>query len=157
MPCPLSVDPSPFSAILAPSFQKRPKKKFTIEQDQRLRELVGDDPCPDWPRIAQQMEGKNARQCRERYRHYLDKTVSHQRWTAEEDELLRTLQGSLGNDWAAIAAKMPGRKNTAVKNRFRCGSFQKKIGRADPPEETFDLTDFEEMEFGVDGWDLLFS
>jgi hypothetical protein len=111
----------------------KPKKKFSPEQDERIRDLVGDQRFPDWAAIAEQIDGKNARQCRERYQHYLAPQVCAAPWTSEEDERLRELHDAFGNDWARIAARMPGRTNTGVKNRFNGQMFQQKVA---PVEES---------------------
>jgi hypothetical protein len=101
-----------------------PKKKFSPEQDERIRELVGNQRFPDWNAITQQIEGKNARQFRERYQHYQAPEICPEPWTLEEDARLRALHAQLHNDWAKIAERMPGRTNTAVKDRFRLAGFR---------------------------------
>jgi hypothetical protein len=139
----------------------KPKRKFSPEQDQRIRELVGDERFPDWAAIAEEIEGKNARQCRERYQHYLAPQVCGQPWTSEEDERLRELHATFGNDWARIAAQMPGRTNTGVKNRFNGQLYQQRVTPADegPIElgigvEMEPITDFEIPDFGAGlDWD----
>jgi hypothetical protein len=96
------------SASLMPG-KAKPKKKFSPEQDQGIRELVGDQNFPNWGAIAEQIEGKDARQCPERYQHYLAPHVCAEPWTPAEDERLRGLHRVHGNDWARIAACMHAR------------------------------------------------
>jgi hypothetical protein len=99
-----------------------PKKvrrwKFAPEEDAQLTELVkayGDD---DWFTISCLMPGRNPRQCRERWRHYLTPTVTSRPFTAEEDSRLLQLQGELGPKWKAMVGSFEGRTDISLKNRW---------------------------------------
>jgi hypothetical protein len=131
----------------------KPKKKFSADQDEKIRELVGDQRFPDWKTIAEQIEGKNARQCRERYQHYLAPDVCPEPWTPDEDAHLSTLYAQFPNDWARIAERMSGRTNTGVKNRFHSAGFRQNCAvntgeRDSPTDPSFDIDDFEIPTFG---------
>lgn len=94
------------------------KKKFTPEEDSKIIQLVGDEKYPCWHFISQQIPGKTARQCRERYQHYLSPSISNAPWTEEENQLLETLQQQYGNNWAKITEYFKGRTNTYLKNKW---------------------------------------
>ena len=94
------------------------KRKFTPEEDSLIIELVGGERYPNWNDIASHIQGKNARQCRERYNHYLAPNVSNDPWTEEEDQILLEKFKEFGTDWAKICTFFKGRTNTAVKNRY---------------------------------------
>jgi hypothetical protein len=94
----------------------RQRIKFTPQQDDRIRALA--EKGTAWKCIALQIPGKSPRQCRERYLHYLKPTVSNDPWMPEEDAMLCRLHSEFGNSWAVIAKALPGRTNTAVKNRW---------------------------------------
>ena len=94
------------------------KKKFTPEEDSKIVELVGDAKYPCWQKISQQIPGKTARQCRERYQHYLSPSISNAPWTEEENQLLERLQQQFGNNWAKITEYFDGRTNTYLKNKW---------------------------------------
>lgn len=48
----------------------------------------------------------------------LDPCITREAWSGEEVAALFCAQEELGNKWAAIAARLPGRPETAVKNTF---------------------------------------
>ncbi len=51
--------------------EKTVKSKFTPEEDARLQELVAQFGSDNWTVIAQNMDGRTPRQCRERWTYYL--------------------------------------------------------------------------------------
>ncbi len=59
----------------------------------------------------------------------MDEVLSNPRkeWTTAEDELIRSMVGEIGTKWRQIAAKMPGRSDDAVRNRFS------RLNRSDVP------------------------
>jgi hypothetical protein len=65
------------------------------------------------------MPQKNARQCKDRWFHYLCPGLNNQSWTAEEDRLLLEKQSELGQKWVAIARFFPHRTDLMIKNRFQ--------------------------------------
>jgi hypothetical protein len=98
------------------------RRKFTCAEDELIKRgvLEQKDPrYPDWNVVAAQIEGKNSRQVRERYQHYLGPGLSSEPWTPDEDLKLMSLYGMYGKgNWLAISQRMPGRSNAAVKNRW---------------------------------------
>lgn len=97
----------------------KPHAKFSPCDDDRLRqivELVGDD---DWNLIAQYMQYRNPRQCRERWQNYLCPSLNRSPWTDEEDRLLLQKQRELGSRWVQISTFFHNRTDAMVKNRFQ--------------------------------------
>ena len=66
---------------------RKQKSPFTPEEDARLKELVAEKGDRQWNVIQGLMPGRNARQCRERWRNYLSPEVKNGPWTKEEDEI----------------------------------------------------------------------
>lgn len=98
------------------------KGSWAAEEDAllvSLLEAIGDG-VKVWSDIAGHVPGRNAKQCRERWVNNLDPTVNKGPWSAEEDAALLAAQKELGNKWSAIAERMPGRPDNAVKNRWYC-------------------------------------
>jgi hypothetical protein len=72
----------------------------------------------NWPLIAFLMLDRNARQCRDRWFHYLAPGLNHEPWTSEEDALLLQKFRELGSKWAKIAKFFPGRTRENCRNRL---------------------------------------
>jgi myb proto-oncogene protein len=49
----------------------------------------------------------------------LDPSLVKTPWKPKEDLMILEVQQKKGNKWAKIAAKLPGRTENAVKNRFK--------------------------------------
>jgi hypothetical protein len=122
-----SNDPPPCETFSAPG--RSPKAKFTRNEDLRLCELVETIGMTNWPKIASLMPDRNARQCRERYRNYLDPDLRWDRWTPEEDKLLIAKFRDLGPRWNTIGQFFVNRSDNALRNRWQQLSRRKmKIG-----------------------------
>jgi hypothetical protein len=44
-----------------------------------------------------------------RYHNHLDKNITNSEWSRQEEELLYNMQDDIGNKWALISSKLPGR------------------------------------------------
>lgn len=96
------------------------KVRFTPEQDELIQKIVQEQGPgkTNWAVVAQHIEGKNAKQCRERYQHFLAPEIERRPWDLYEDFRLIQFHDKYGNDWAKIATMLPGRSNNDVKNRY---------------------------------------
>ncbi len=92
--------------VLKPGLIKGP---WTPEEDDLVRQLVGVHGTKKWSMIAQNLEGRLGKQCRERWYNHLDPAIKRTPWTEEEDKQIITLQHRLGNKWADIAIEVEGR------------------------------------------------
>lgn len=90
--------------------------RFTAEEDITILSLV-EKHGKDWVVIAREM-GTTERQCRERYRDYLDPSNNRGEWTAEEDLLLANLFTEFGPKWRLMKMYFPGRPCNQIKNRY---------------------------------------
>jgi hypothetical protein len=95
----------------------RSRMKFTAEEDAVLTCLVGKLGA-DWHQISRLMKDRTPRQCRERYRHYLDPSLDNGPWSASEEALLIRLVSALGPNWVTMRSHFPGRSNTNIKNHW---------------------------------------
>lgn len=97
---------------------QKTKRSFSPAEDQLLRQLVANLGSNNWKQIAANMEGRNSKQCKERWTHYLNPNISHDPWTPQEDELLCQKVDNIGTKWTEIAKFFPRRTDTSVKNRW---------------------------------------
>jgi hypothetical protein len=94
------------------------RQKFSVEEDNFLSYLVSLHGQSNWKQIASQMHNRTVRQCRERWKYYLEPSINRLEWTSEEDELLLAKHEELGPKWAQIGLFFHSRTDIDLKNRF---------------------------------------
>jgi hypothetical protein len=97
---------------------RRRREKFFPEEDARLRRLVEQYGTTAWEAIAAELPGRNVRQCRERWKHYLSSARAKAPWSDTEDRLLFEKMQSLGPKWTRLATFFPGRTDIDVKSHW---------------------------------------
>lgn len=115
------------------------KGAWLLEEDELLRKVLEElggasaEVHSKWSTVASRIPGRSAKQCRERWCYNLDPSICKGPWTGAEDEILISSHATLGNRWAHIASKLPGRTENSVKSRFK--SLARAQKRAWSPEE----------------------
>ncbi len=71
-----------------------------------------------WSAIAQRLPGRLGKHVKARWLNHLDPDIRRGVWTKTEMDLLTEAQKELGNKWAEIAKRIPGRSENSVKNRW---------------------------------------
>ncbi len=103
--------------------QKQPgRTSFKPKEDLLLCNLVkaSDTANPNWQYIASQLGGdRSARQCRERWNHYLSPAPSSAPWTADEEARLIDLVQEIGTKFAALTMFFPNRTESQLKNKYK--------------------------------------
>lgn len=94
------------------------KGHWSPEEDAKLLELVKQNP-KNWGHVAKDIEGRTAKQCRERYHNHLDPSIKKGEWSFEEDKLILLRQREIGNKWAEISKQLKGRTENSVKIRWK--------------------------------------
>lgn len=94
------------------------KRKFTEEEDKLILDMVEQNGIHYWKQIAAALNGRTARQVRERWKHYLSQDIQKAPWSKQEDELLERQYKKHGPKWSLIANMLPGRTDVNIKNRW---------------------------------------
>lgn len=94
------------------------RKKFSPEEDEKLRNLVNEMGYIKWDEIAKEMPGRTGRQCRDRYKNYLVPGFFNGEWTKEEDEILCKKYLEYGSQWSKITQFFTNRNANSLKNRW---------------------------------------
>lgn len=89
-----------------------------MEEDSKLRLLVGRFGACHWSAIAAYLPQRSGKQARERWMNQLNPQLKKKNWTAQEDRTILHAHGRVGNKWSSIANLLAGRTDNAVKNRF---------------------------------------
>lgn len=99
--------------------RKSIKSKFTAEEDEKLKMLVLSHGTGSWAYIARLMGTRNHRQCRERWKNYINPALRNDPWTLEEDQLLVDKYAEFGPRWNRIARCFVNRSDNAIRNRWQ--------------------------------------
>ena len=97
--------------------KKNHRNQFTPTEDVLLRLIISQIGTSNWQAVAQRIGNRTARQCRDRWNHYLSPYTNHSEWTPEEDAILLENYRILGPKWGKIATLFPGRTDVSTRNR----------------------------------------
>jgi hypothetical protein len=89
--------------------------RFSLEEDEELRNLVAQYGDNDWGTIAQQMN-QNQKRLRDRWRS-LSQPQDKSNFTPGEDAFLKQKMSELGHMWKKIARFFPNRSEVQIRNR----------------------------------------
>jgi hypothetical protein len=147
-------DPIDIPDCAAAAHPHRLKQKFTPEEDNIITSMVQSNGAKKWRLVAEHLNSRTARQCRERWINYLSPCVTHAPWTSEEDSLLREKVSEFGPLWSRIARLFEGRTDIFLKHRYLKLMRQerkalRKISKDAPPKADVRQTELSDDEGGA--------
>ncbi|XP_024994052.1 transcription factor MYB30-like [Cynara cardunculus var. scolymus] len=105
--------------VRAPRFDKYgiKKGKWSEEEDNKLRAFVEKYGHRNWRQLPT-LAGLSrcGKSCRLRWMNYLRPNMKSGNFTQEEEDVIVDIHNKLGNKWAIMAAKLPGRSDNDIKN-----------------------------------------
>jgi hypothetical protein len=119
--------------IVAGGSGKRCRDRFTAEEDELLRTVVTQMGTSDWNAVALRLRNRTARQCRDRWKHYVAPDVVTGVWTDGEDQTLLAKVAEIGPKWSLVAQALPGRTGVGIKNHYLSLTGRKNRGLDAPP------------------------
>eukprot|EP00937_MAST-01D_sp_MAST-1D-sp2_P006993 g6993.t1 len=102
--------------VLEPSLNKG---FWSAGEDDQLRAAVALHGSSSWTNVAAMIEGRNCKQCRERWNNYLDPTLKKGNWDAAEDKALLQGREMFGDRWSLLSKLLPGRSQIQVRDRSK--------------------------------------
>lgn len=109
---------------------RKPKKIWTKEEDLLLTKLIEQHGPNKWSFIAQNIEGRQGKQCRERWFNHLNPEISKDQWSDTEEWVLFLLHKLYGNKWAVLTQLIKGRTDNSIKNHWN-SIMKRKLGKFD--------------------------
>lgn len=92
--------------------------RFSAKEDEMLLQIVEKFGAKNWNLIGKLMQGRNSKQCRDRYTNYLAPGINHSEWNEEEDKLLYEKYLKYGPKWSFLCKFFQNRTANDIKNRY---------------------------------------
>lgn len=119
IPSQANPDADPHVAASSVGGKKRTlQQKWTQSEDALLRNVVSKLGPYKWPHIAEHINGRSAKQCRQRWHNQLCPSINSCTFTPDENLLLLEMHALFGNNWSTIRLRFKGRTDNALKRQL---------------------------------------
>ncbi|XP_024967034.1 transcription factor MYB13-like [Cynara cardunculus var. scolymus] len=139
-----------------PSYDLRPslrKGSWSAEEDRKLVNYISTYGISNWCKMSSYAGlSRTGKSCRLRWMNYLNPEIKRGNFTDEEEKIILHYHSVLGNRWAAIARKIPGRSDNEIKNHWHT-HLKKRINyplSITEPEEITKSSDLDDDESSVE-------
>lgn len=106
------------------------KGAWSLQEDQILINFIQTHGQGKWRSLPQKAGLKRCgKSCRLRWLNYLRPDIKRGDISADEEDLIIRLHGLLGNRWALIAKRLPGRTDNEIKNYWNTNLAKKFHGK----------------------------
>lgn len=92
--------------------------KFSDAEDKKLKDMVSRLGTNNWSIISKQFKDKTPKQCRDRWRNYVDPELRHDMWSVEEDEMLIEKFKQIGSKWTVMMKYFNHRSSNDIRYRW---------------------------------------
>lgn len=92
--------------------------KFSDTEDKKLKDMVSRLGTNNWSIISKQFKDKTPKQCRDRWRNYVDPELRHDMWSVEEDEMLIEKFKQIGSKWTVMMKYFNHRSSNDIRYRW---------------------------------------
>ena len=108
-----------FSRYMADKHARGQHRKWTPELDALLEKGVRMFGDQNWQHVASMFGNKSGQQCLQRWRKATSPAIIKQRWTPEEDDMLKRAMQLYGiGNWRRIQRLVPGRTDMQCRERY---------------------------------------
>jgi hypothetical protein len=122
--------------------------RFAPEEDSILCRFVLNSGTRAWDHAASLLPGRTARQCRDRWRHYLQGTYPNSSWTDFENTLFWKVVALAGPKWNEILPLFRGKTQSDLRRHWVLGTGKpsQSLPETRPTEATKDKPECSVME-----------
>ncbi|CAD8117864.1 unnamed protein product [Paramecium sonneborni] len=101
------------------------KRPWSQDEDIKILELIQIFGPSNWTQIAQQLQSRKGKQCRERWHNHLNPLIKRSPWNEDEEWILYLYHKIFRNKWSQIAKYINGRTDNSIKNHWNSGMKKK--------------------------------
>ncbi|CAK59895.1 unnamed protein product (macronuclear) [Paramecium tetraurelia] len=101
------------------------KRPWSEDEDMKVLELIQTFGPQKWTQIAQYLQGRVGKQCRERWHNHLNPSIKRSPWDEDEEWILYLYHKVFRNKWSEIAKHIIGRTDNSIKNHWNSGMKKK--------------------------------